>query len=107
MQRSRGVVADAVRRLSSSRGRGINAANYPLGFAEAAGRDAPGESAGGRPGGPLDYNGVGRVRCYNCGQMGHVSYACALPQVRKACYTCGASGHQAREWYGARCGVRV
>ena len=42
--------------------------------------------------------GVAKQRCYNCGQMGHVSFDCQQPQVRKACYTCGNSGHLAREW---------
>lgn len=46
-----------------------------------------------------DYNSVGRVRCYNCGQVGHISYDCAVPQVRKACFVCGNSGHFARDWY--------
>lgn len=43
--------------------------------------------------------GVAKQRCYNCGQMGHVSFDCQQPQVRKACYTCGNSGHLARDWY--------
>jgi len=38
-------------------------------------------------------------RCYNCGMMGHISYDCTQPQVRKACYHCGNTGHMAREWY--------
>ena len=42
--------------------------------------------------------GVAKQRCYNCGQMGHVSFDCQQPQVRKACYTCGNSGHLARDW---------
>lgn len=42
--------------------------------------------------------GVAKQRCYNCGQMGHISFDCQQPQVRKACYTCGNSGHLAREW---------
>ena len=41
---------------------------------------------------------VAKQRCYNCGQMGHVSFDCQQPQVRKACYTCGNSGHLARDW---------
>lgn len=43
--------------------------------------------------------GVAKQRCYNCGQIGHVSFDCQQPQVRKACYTCGNSGHLARDWY--------
>jgi len=43
--------------------------------------------------------GVARTRCYNCGQVGHISFDCQQPQVRKACYTCGNSGHLARDWY--------
>ena len=42
--------------------------------------------------------GVAKQRCYNCGQVGHVSFDCQQPQVRKACYTCGNSGHLARDW---------
>lgn len=42
--------------------------------------------------------GVAKQRCYNCGQIGHVSFDCQQPQVRKACYTCGNSGHLARDW---------
>lgn len=45
-----------------------------------------------------DYNNVGRVRCYNCGQVGHISYDCRIPQVRKACYQCGNPGHVSRDW---------
>jgi len=41
---------------------------------------------------------VAKQRCYNCGQVGHVSFDCQQPQVRKACYTCGNSGHLARDW---------
>lgn len=40
-----------------------------------------------------------RVRCYNCGKPGHLSYDCATPQVRKACYSCGQTGHISRLWY--------
>lgn len=43
--------------------------------------------------------GVAKQRYYNCGQIGHVSFDCQQPQVRKACYTCGNSGHLARDWY--------
>lgn len=42
--------------------------------------------------------GVAKQRCYNCGQIGHISFDCQQPQVRKACYTCGNSGHLARDW---------
>lgn len=45
-----------------------------------------------------DYLQSGRVRCYNCGQMGHISYDCQMPQVRKACYVCGNPGHVSRDW---------
>ncbi len=41
---------------------------------------------------------VAKQRCYNCGQVGHISFDCQQPQVRKACYTCGNSGHLARDW---------
>ena len=41
---------------------------------------------------------VAKQRCYNCGQIGHISFDCQQPQVRKACYTCGNSGHLARDW---------
>lgn len=40
-----------------------------------------------------------RARCYNCGQLGHISYDCKYPQVRKACYVCGNQGHLSRDWY--------
>jgi cellular nucleic acid-binding protein len=40
---------------------------------------------------------VDKQRCYNCGQVGHISFDCQQPQVRKACYTCGNSGHLARD----------
>jgi hypothetical protein len=42
---------------------------------------------------------MGKQRCYNCGQIGHISFDCQQPQVRKACFTCGNSGHLARDWY--------
>lgn len=45
-----------------------------------------------------DKEAMTRVRCYNCGQIGHLSYNCQSPQVRKACYTCGNQGHLSRDW---------
>ena len=38
-----------------------------------------------------------RIRCYNCGQMGHISYDCQSPQVRKTCFSCGNAGHLSRD----------
>lgn len=57
-------------------------------------RGSPNRSALGK----YPSGGVAKQRCYNCGQIGHVSFDCQQPQVRKACYTCGNSGHLARDW---------
>jgi hypothetical protein len=57
-------------------------------------RSGPNRSLTGR----YPTGGVAKQRCYNCGQIGHVSFDCQQPQVRKACYTCGNSGHLARDW---------
>jgi cellular nucleic acid-binding protein len=40
---------------------------------------------------------VRRVRCYNCGGLGHVSYDCISPRLDKACYNCGHVGHLAQD----------
>ncbi|XP_061998945.1 uncharacterized protein LOC133716243 [Rosa rugosa] len=36
------------------------------------------------------------VRCYNCGEQGHISRVCTKPRGR-VCYSCGQTEHQARE----------
>jgi hypothetical protein len=38
-----------------------------------------------------------RVRCYNCGMLGHTSLQCTVPQVRKVCNVCGNAGHLSRD----------
>ncbi|SRR6266550_478811 len=38
--------------------------------------------------------GAAQVRCYNCGQLGHVSKKCSKPQQEKGtCYECGKKDH--------------
>lgn len=42
--------------------------------------------------------GEQKPRCYNCGEVGHISTKCAKPKREKgACYTCGKMGHQVKE----------
>lgn len=69
--------------------------NYPSASLKELMQDIPSPTAIslglGQPGAAL------HVRCYNCGQMGHISYDCTFPQVRKACYTCGNHGHLSRD----------
>lgn len=33
---------------------------------------------------------VMRMRCYRCGEAGHVATRCEKPQTRYACYVCGS-----------------
>lgn len=40
--------------------------------------------------------GNGKMRCYNCGKMGHASKQCDKPAGRTACHLCGEEGHKAR-----------
>ncbi|XP_062003241.1 uncharacterized protein LOC133720788 [Rosa rugosa] len=39
---------------------------------------------------------VAHLRCFNCGELGHVSRACTKPRS-KVCFRCGQTGHVARE----------
>ena len=35
-------------------------------------------------------------RCRNCGQVGHMAWACTAPKKSEACYHCGKQGHMSR-----------
>ena len=35
-------------------------------------------------------------RCRNCGQDGHMAWACTAPKQAVACYHCGKQGHMSR-----------
>lgn len=39
-----------------------------------------------------------RIRCYNCGAIGHISYNCTVEIRKKTCFNCGNPGHLSRDW---------
>lgn len=76
----------------------FNVSNYPLHIPEQMNRSEM-ESRIAKSISLADFTKTGKVRCYNCGIMGHLSIDCSKPQVMKACYFCGNPGHMARQWY--------
>jgi len=60
--------------------------------AVASALEARGEGGGGRR-----RKGAGGRRCFNCGQVGHLSADCDLPPGNTACYNCGQQGHKSSE----------
>jgi cellular nucleic acid-binding protein len=38
-----------------------------------------------------------RPKCFNCGDVGHMSAECSKPAMKMACYNCGENGHLSRE----------
>lgn len=76
----------------------FNVSNYPLHIPEQMNRSDM-ESRIAKNISLADFTKTGKVRCYNCGIMGHLSIDCSKPQVMKACYFCGNPGHMARQWY--------
>lgn len=76
----------------------FNVSNYPLHIPEIMERSEK-EAKIAKNIKLADFTNSGKVRCYNCGVMGHLSIDCSKPQVMKACYYCGNPGHMARQWY--------
>lgn len=52
-----------------------------------------------RSSGDADNNGQSgyKPKCFNCGEVGHISADCSKPAMKMACYNCGENGHKSRE----------